>query len=421
MSQIKAFKVFVIGAGPAGLMAAERLAAHGIEVHVFDAKASAGRKFLLAGKSGLNISHAEELEGFLSRYQPLALSLETAIRQFDASAIRAWCLDLGIPSFVGTSGRIFPEGMKAAPLLRSFMSRLRKLGVHFHMRHRWIAWQENAAVFATEDGEKSLQSDACIFALGGGSWPHLGSDGAWFGEFERNSIILEPLLSSNCGFEREWSTYFREKFAGVPLPSVRLTLTDVNGQVSSKVGQFVVSEYGVEGSLIYAFSGKISTLIQREGHADIYLDLLPGKSFERVLQEISHPRGARSLSAHLKSRVGLHPIHTALLHECLDKVSMQDSLSLAKYLKHLPLKLLRARPIAEAISSAGGIAWEALDTHWMLREKPGVFCAGEMIAWDAPTGGYLLTACFATGRAAADGVLSYLAENSLKLEQKTND
>jgi uncharacterized flavoprotein (TIGR03862 family) len=395
--------VIVIGAGPAGLMAAEVLAAAGVQVDVYDAMPSAGRKFLLAGRGGLNLTHSEPLDAFVSRYRSRRADVEPRVRAFHPQALREWAHGLGVATFVGTSGRVFPADMKAAPLLRAWLHRLREAGVRFHMRHRFTGWRADGALrFATREGEVQARADGVVLALGGASWSRLGSDGAWAPLLNEHGVAIAPLLPSNCGFDVRsgWSDYFSSRFAGQPFKSVAIRFADVYQR-----GEFVATATGIEGSLVYAFSPALRDAIAAQGSATLELDLLPGKSQEQVRVEVAHPRGSRSLPAHLKSRLGIDGIKLALLHEVLSKEALNDPVRLAAAIKALPLSVDAARPIDEAISTAGGVRFDALDEHLMLRALPGVFCAGEMLDWEAPTGGYLLTACFATGRAAANGLL----------------
>ncbi len=406
--QIERRKVIVIGGGPAGLMAAEIIAQHGWQVDLYDAMPSVGRKFLLAGKGGMNLTHSESNDLFLSRYGARVAHLQPSMAAFDAMAIRDWALALGVSTFIGSSGRVFPVDMKAAPLLRAWLHRLRSTGVRFHMRHRWLGWDQDTMLFDTPAGQLHVAADAVVLALGGASWARLGSDGAWVPLLKEKNIGLAPLQPANCGFDVAWSDYFSQRFAGQPLCSVIAHLCDQTGAPLSRQGQFVITEGGVEGSLIYALSAHLRDSISRDGKATLYLDLAPGKSPERVRNEVMHPRGSRSLSSHLKSRLGLDSLKIALLHECLSDDYFQQPERLAAAIKYLPLSTTAARPIDEAISSAGGVRFEALNSELMCVSKPGLFCAGEMLDWEAPTGGYLLSACFATGRQAGHGVLAWL-------------
>jgi uncharacterized flavoprotein (TIGR03862 family) len=408
-------QVAIIGAGPAGLMAAEVIAQAGHEVHVYDAMPSVGRKFLLAGIGGLNITHAEEFEKFVTRYASQGASSQRVAQwlgAFTPTQLREWVQALGIETFVGTSQRVFPAEMKAAPLLRAWLARLRSQGVRFHARHRWQGFAGDGGLrFAHPQGEIQIKPDATVLALGGASWKRLGSDGAWLQLLQERGVKVEPLQSANCGFDasKPWSALLREKFAGQPIKPVALQFTHSQGETFKRQGEFVLTQTGVEGSLIYAASRAIREEINAQGSATVHLDLLPAFSAEKVLAEVSHPRGSKSLSAHLKSRLNLQGIKTALLYEILSKEQMQDAQQLAHAIKALPITLGAARPIDEAISSAGGVAFDALDDHLMLKNIPSVFCAGEMIDWEAPTGGYLLSACWASGRMAGLGVARYLA------------
>jgi uncharacterized flavoprotein (TIGR03862 family) len=399
--------VAIIGAGPAGLAAAEVLAARGAQVEVFDRMPSAGRKFLLAGRGGLNLTHSQPLQPFLSHLQPGAPALLDSVRAFDGTSMRAWAEGLGVSTFVGTSGRVFPTDMKAAPLLRAWLHRLRSQGVAFHMRHRWSGWDEAGRLrLVSADGSERLHSaDATVLALGGASWPRLGSDGSWQALLAQRGVAMSPLVPANCGFDVAggWSVHFASRFAGQPFKSVAASVDGV-----SRRGEFVATATGIEGSLVYAFSAALRDRIAAQGDATLVVNLLPAFSPERVLREVAHPRGSRSLSSHLKGRLGLDGIKLALLHELLDRPALHDPQVLARAIQALPLRLAAARPVEEAISSAGGVRFEAMDAHLMLRQWPGVFCAGEMLDWEAPTGGYLLTASMATGRRAGHGVAQFL-------------
>jgi hypothetical protein len=397
-------RVAIIGGGPAGLMAAEVLIQGGAHVDLYDAMPSVGRKFLLAGKGGMNLTHSEALAPFLSRYGQRQAEIEPLLAAFGPEALRAWAHDLGIDTFVGSSGRVFPTDMKAAPLLRAWLHRLRGSGVNFHVRHRLLGWNEAGELrFASPTGETTQAFDAVILALGGGSWARLGSNGAWVPMLQAHGVDVAALKPSNCGFDVGWSAHFRERYAGQPLKSVTLTFGDFQRQ-----GEFVVSEHGIEGSLIYAASAAIRDTIEANGSAQIFLDLAPSKTLQRVIAEVAHPRGSRSLSSHLQSRAGITGVKAGLLREVLGKDDYSDPQRLAAAIKALPLALIAPRPIDEAISSAGGVRFEAMDANLMLNALPGVFCAGEMLDWEAPTGGYLLTACFASGRMAGAGALAWL-------------
>lgn len=451
--------VAVIGAGPAGLMAAEVLGRAGVAVDVFDAMPSVGRKFLLAGRGGLNLTHAEPLDAFVTRYGEQADAVAGWLRDFGPQATRDWAAGLGIDTFVGTSNRVFPTEMKAAPLLRAWLHRLRQpsapgadaasvsgaVPARFHMRHRWVGWapeeQQNAIdsvadradgsratgqfLIKTPLGERVLAPRLAVLALGGGSWPRLGSDGAWLPWLADAGVDLAPLQAANCGFDvagREtaeaadqraaadsgWTPYFAERFAGQPLKNVAIDFTDSQGRRFTRRGEFVLTATGVEGSLVYAASALLRGEIARSGHATFLLNLLPARKPDEVRDAVAHPRGSRSLSSHLKSRLGLHPVHTALLHELLTPAQLKDPAALAAALQALPITLRAPRPMAEAISTAGGVRLSALTPDLELRARPGIFCAGEMLDWEAPTGGYLLTACLASGVRAAQGVLRAL-------------
>ena len=399
----------IIGAGPAGLMAAEVLANAGVAVDVYDAMPSAGRKFLMAGKSGLNLTHAEAFDAFVGRYGAQSAWVRPWLAAFDAAALRDWARALGVETFVGSSGRVFPAEMKAAPLLRAWLHRLRAAGVRFHMRHRWLGWEGEALVFdnGTKVGAGGMKCPAAgtavILALGGGSWAKLGSDGTWLPRLQARGVEVANLRPANCGFDVDWSPHFRDKFAGQPVKTVVASFSGLQRQ-----GEFVIARHGVEGSLIYAFSAVLRDALAATGEAVLSLDLAPGKSQERLTQEIAHPRGARSMASHLQSRAGIAGVKAGLLRECASKADYADPVRLAARVKALPLRLVAARPLDEAISSAGGVQASALDERLMLIALPGVFCAGEMLDWEAPTGGYLLTACFASGRAAGQGALNWL-------------
>jgi uncharacterized flavoprotein (TIGR03862 family) len=395
-------------------MAAEILLAGGVEVDLYDAMPSVGRKFLLAGKGGLNITHAEPAEKFLLRYGARRAQIAPLLEAFGADALRAWLYDLGITTFVGTSQRVFPKEMKAAPLLRAWLHRLRTAGLRIHVRHRWTGWNnvdelhDSSLRFATPAGEQIVHAGCTVLALGGGSWARLGSDGAWVPLLAARGVAVAPLLPSNCGFEMAWSAHFREHFAGQPVKAVAATLTDAQGITQRRQGEFTVTDYGVEGSLVYALSAPLRDTIAARGSVTLTIDLAPDKDLKRVLTEVTHPRGSRSLSSHLQGRLGIKGVKAGLLREVLSAAEMRDPQRLAATIKALPLRLTAARPLDEAISSAGGVPFESLDEQLMLQALPGVFCAGEMLDWEAPTGGYLLTACLASGRTAGKGALAWL-------------
>ena len=406
-------KAAVIGGGPAGLMAAEILAAGGAQVDVYDAMPSLGRKFLMAGRGGLNLTQAEALEPFLGRYGARRPNIEPLLNGFGPDALRGWLRRLGVETFVGSSGRVFPTGMKAAPLLRAWLHRLREAGTRIHVRHRWLGWSDDGALrFATPQGEHSARADAVILALGGGSWARLGSDAAWVPLLAHRGVRVMPLQPANCGFDIGWGEHFRTKCAGKPLKSVVASFTDSAGNTHIRQGECIITDTGIEGGLVYALSAPLRDEIAAKGAAVIHLDLLPGREPRRVLEEIAYPRGAKSLSTHLQGRLGIKGVKAGLLREAVPKEDFAYPARLATTLKALPFRLIAPRPIDEAISTAGGVAFEALDGQLMIRSLPGVFCAGEMLDWEAPTGGYLLTACFASGRAAGAGALAWLGSQT---------
>ncbi|QXI09054.1 TIGR03862 family flavoprotein [Pseudomonas tensinigenes] len=398
--------VAIIGGGPAGLMAAEVLSQAGIRVDLYDGMPSVGRKFLLAGVGGMNITHSEAYPAFLSRYAERAPQIAPLLRGFDADALCQWIHDLGIETFIGSSGRVFPTDMKAAPLLRAWLKRLRDSGVVIHTRHRWLGWDEHGALrIDSPEGEITVKPDATLLALGGGSWSRLGSDGAWMLPLEQHGVGLAPLQPSNCGFEvQAWSDLMVSKFAGAPLKNIAIGLNDD----IPRLGECVITATGIEGSLIYALSAPIRESINQYGAAVIHIDLLPGRPVDKLQTALSKPRGSRSMAKHLHSQVGIDGVKAALLRELTDAATFADPALLARAIKALPLTLVKTRPLDEAISSAGGVTFEAMDERLMLKALPGVFCAGEMLDWEAPTGGYLLTGCFASGRAAGLGIVQWL-------------
>ena len=403
--------VAVIGGGPAGLMTAEVLSQGGAQVDVFDVMPSVGRKFLLAGVGGMNITHAEPYATFLTRYGARVSELQPLLDAFPPAILREWIHGLGIETFVGSSNRVFPKDMKAAPLLRAWLHRLRQAGVRFHVRHRWEGWTDaGELLFLTPDGEQRIRADAVVLALGGGSWARLGSDGAWLPLLAGCRVAVSPLRPSNCGFDVAggWSEPLLSRFAGQPVKTLGVRFADQTGAIHARKGELLLSRTGVEGSLIYAVSAALRDTLAAQGAVTLELDLLPDKPLAKVIADVAYPRGARSLSSHLQSRAGIKGVKMALLHEILTRVQLNDPLQLAHAIKSLPLTLNATRPIDEAISSAGGVRFDALDANLMVRTLPGVFCAGEMLDWEAPTGGYLLSACFASGRAAGEGALNYL-------------
>jgi len=385
-------------------MAAEMLAAAGVQVDVYDAMPSVGRKFLQAGVGGLNLTHSEPVDTFMAHYGARSDALKPMLAAFGPDALREWAAGLGVSTFVGSSGRVFPKEMKAAPLLRAWQKRLREAGVRFHLRHRWLGWNKDGALrFAMPEDESVMRADAVVLALGGGSWPRLGSDGAWVPLLMERGVKVNPLLPANCGFDTPWSAHFRERFAGEPVKSVVAESGGLRQQ-----GEFIVSATGVEGGLIYTLSAVLRDAIAQQGSATLHLDLAPGRELSRLAADLKKPRGAQSMANHLRKQAGIDGVKAGLLRELALKEAFDDPARLAAAIKHLPLTLTAARPLDEAISTAGGVMFEALDEHLMLRALPGVFCAGEMLDWEAPTGGYLLTACFASGRAAGAGAAAWL-------------
>ncbi|KAF1703352.1 TIGR03862 family flavoprotein [Pseudoxanthomonas suwonensis] len=399
----------IVGGGAAGLMAAEVARAAGIEVDLYEAKGSVGRKFLIAGKGGLNLTHAEPMPGFARRYGVRAPQVAAWLADFGPGELRDWARGLGVETYVGSSDRVFPQDRKAAPLLRGWVRRLKEQGVRFHVLHRWEGWDDDGALrFRNGDGELRVRAPATVLAMGGGSWPQLGSDGAWVGSVAAAGIEVSPLVPSNCGFDVGWSEYFAGRHAGAPLKPVVAHWQDLDGTPRSLQGECVVTATGIEGSLVYALSVPLREAIARDGHATLHLDLVPGRELERLRAELGRPRKGRSLSEHLRRQAGVDGVKAALLREVLDPQSMADMERVATTLKRLPLVLRRPRPLDEAISSGGGVRLEALDADLMALARPGVFCAGEMLDWEAPTGGYLLTACFASGLRAGRAAARWL-------------
>ena len=408
--------VAIIGGGPAGLMAAEVISGQGMKVDVYDSMPSLGRKFLLAGKGGLNITHSEPFEKFVSRYGEHRTNIEPLLHVFGPEEIREWVHGLGLDTFVGSSGRVFPVGMKASPLLRAWLQRLSDSGVSFHLRHKWTGWLsdkrntpqsgsvDKSLHFVNPEGEVAIKADATVLALGGGSWARLGSDGAWISWLRDAGAEVRPLRPSNCGFDVAWSPHFRERFEGQPIKSVVLSFESFHQQ-----GEFIVTKEGVEGSLIYAASALLRDEIEARGKAVMILDLAPDRSHEWLVERLSRSRGSRSMASHLEKMVSIKGVKAGLLREFLSKEDFWNVQPLAHFIKNLPIPLVATRPLDEAISSAGGVTFESLDEHLMLRSMPGVFCAGEMLDWEAPTGGYLITACMASGYAAGHGVLTWLS------------
>ncbi|WP_093136155.1 TIGR03862 family flavoprotein [Pseudoxanthomonas sp. GM95] len=398
----------IIGGGPAGLMAAETARAAGLSVDLYEAKGSVGRKFLIAGKGGMNLTHSETRPGFDARYRERAGEVGAWLDDFDAEALRAWAAGLGVETFVGSSGRVFPTDLKAAPLLRGWVRRLKEQGVRFHVQHRWTGWADDGALrFDTPDGALHIEPDATVLALGGASWPQLGSDGAWQPWLAARGVEVAPLKPANCGFDIAFSAHMA-KHAGAPLKPVVAHWRDAQGNAHAQQGECVLTETGIEGSVIYAIAPDLREAIERDGSARLELDLAPGRDLDRLMTELSRPRKGRSIGDHLRRAAGIEGPKAALVFEVTDAAARNDPAQLAAAIHRLPLTLQRARPVAETISSAGGVRLEALDAVLMLAGLPGTFCAGEMLDWEAPTGGYLLTACFASGRRAAKGATAWL-------------
>ena len=406
MDPLKNAPAVVVGAGPAGLMAAEILAKAGKRVVVFDQAASPARKFLLAGRGGLNLTHSDPLDRFLARYGAAAARLREAIEAFPPEALRRWGGDLGEPTFVGTSGRVFPDRFKSSPLLRAWLKSLAALGVELRPRHRWLGFDAAGnPVFEAPDGRIVQQAGAVILACGGASWPRLGSDGAWVEILSARGVEIAPLRPANCGFGVAWSAPFRSRFAGTPLKSIALRFGEARMR-----GEAMVTAAGLEGGAVYGLSAPLREAIGRHGEAWLEIDLKPDVPLEALTRRLERPRGAQSLATFLRKSAGLTPLAIALLREA--GAPPAEAAALAQAIKHLSLRLASAAPIARAISSAGGIAWSELDGDFMLARMPGIFAAGEMIDWEAPTGGYLLQACFATGAAAGRGAVKWLESSA---------
>ncbi len=399
-------QVAIIGAGPAGLMAAEVLAQGGARVTVYDAMPSAGRKFLMAGRGGLNLTHSEPLDAFLARYREAKPQLAAAIEAFPPDRLREWCEALGQETFVGSSGRIFPKALKASPLLRAWLRRLDAAGVRFSLRHRWTGWDESGRLlFKTPGGQIAVEAGATLLALGGASWPRLGSDGGWVKTLGARGVIISPLKPANCGFVVAWSEIFRDRFEGVPLKGIATAF----GTLGLR-GEAMITRDGIEGGAIYALSAELREAILSSGHATLHIALRPDTS--DLVTRLSAPRGKQTFSNWLRKATQLSPVAIGLLQEAAKLLGISlPSLSpknLAELINAVPVELIGIAPIARAISTAGGIALDELDADFMFRRLPGVFAAGEMLDWEAPTGGYLLQACFATGAAAGKGALKWL-------------
>ncbi len=395
-------QIAIIGGGPAGLMAAEELSTSDVDVTVYESMPTVARKFLMAGKSGLNITHGEDYARFTTRFGASEARLKSALDAFTPQMLRDWAEGLGQETFVGTSGRVFPKAMKGSPLLRAWLSRLTERGVAIKVRHRWVGLHDGALLFDTPDGQIEIKPDAVLLALGGASWPRLGSTGEWVQGLREAGVDIADFQPANCGFDVAWSEHFRERFAGEPLKSV-VTTSDA-GRFE---GEFVITRHGVEGALIYAHAAALRDSLREGRRTVLTIDLAPGRSEERLARDLARASSKDSFSNRLRKSVGLSPVKVALLRECASPQEMSAS-ELARLIKAVSLVVSAPRPIAEAISSAGGIRWEGIDQNYMLKSLPGFFVAGEMLDWEATTGGYLLTACFATGKAAARGLLNRL-------------
>ena len=413
-------RIAVIGAGPAGLMAAEILAGSGAEVTVYEAMPSVGRKFLLAGRGGLNLTHSEDVAQFLMRYGAAAPRLRPAIEAFPPAALRQWSEQLGQATFVGTSGRVFPKSFKSSPLLRAWLHRLDRSGVRFRLRHRWMGWDQGGEIIVEgPSGPITLRIDAVVLALGGASWPKLGSNGAWVGILEKSGIVIAPLRPANCGFIVNWSEIFRDRFEGQPLKRVTLTF---GGKTVR--GEVLITRDGLEGGGMYALSEPLREAIAASGKAVLTIALRPDMSAAELQKRLEVPRGKQSLSNVLRKTAKLSPVAIGLLHEAAasasEKLSVMSAAALAELINAVPVRLVATAPLEGAISTAGGIAFDEIDANFMLRWRPGIFVAGEMLDWQAPTGGYLLQACFSTGAAGGRGVLAWLRDADAPAEQDQN-
>ena len=406
-------EVAIIGAGPAGLMAAEVLARGGAGVTVYDAMPSAGRKFLMAGRGGLNLTHSEALPEFLTRYGEAQPRLATAIEAFPPARLRAWSEALGQPTFIGSSGRVFPTAFKASPLLRAWLRRLDAMGVQLALRHRWTGWNDHGQLlFQTPDGKRAVNARTTVLALGGASWPRLGSNGAWVETLAARGVAISPLRPANCGFAVAWSEILRDRFEGHPLKGIALSF----GSHAVR-GEAIITRTGIEGGAIYALSAHLRESIGSSGQAILHVALRPDLGMQDLMAQLSRPRGRQSLSNFLRKAAHLSPAAIGLLQEAAIAsgvpLSSLSSVSLAGLINDVPVELKGVAPIARAISTAGGISFDEVDADFMIRRLPGVFTAGEMLDWEAPTGGYLLQASFATGAAAGRGALKWLDEGQI--------
>jgi uncharacterized flavoprotein (TIGR03862 family) len=400
-------QVAVIGAGPAGLMAAAVLSRASLSVTVYDRMPSAGRKFLMAGRGGLNLTHSEDIGPFLARYGAASAALRAAIEAFPPDALRRWCEDLGQPTFIGSSGRVFPRAMKASPLLRAWLRRLDAAGVRFALRHHWTGWDEQRLRFETPHGVLAVGADATVLALGGASWPRLGSDGGWTAVLKQAGIAVSPLKPANCGFHVAWSQHFK-RHAGAPLKRIALAFG-----THSVRGEAIITEAGIEGGAVYALSAVLRDAIEQHGAASLQVALRPDLATQDIERRLAAPRAKQSLSNYLRRTLSLSPVEIGLLQEATHgKLGALPPDAWARLINTVPVRLVGVAPLARAISSAGGLPFSEIDAHFMLRRLPSVFVAGEMLDWEAPTGGYLLQACFATGMAAGRGALQWLAQTS---------
>ena len=397
-------KVIIVGGGPAGLMSAQIIASAGHQVKIYDAMPNFGRKFLLAGRGGLNLTHSQSFEKFVKNYFEDQDWLEPCIKEFDANDLQKWCHELGQETFVGSSGRVFPKSMKTSPLLRNWLRKLDNLGVKFFPNHQWLGFDNQDLIFKNRENNLIHEkSDATLLALGGASWPQLGSNGKWVDILSNYDIKIAKLEPANCGFVVNWSDYFKQKFAGTPLKSIAITHNNITHK-----GEFVITKNGIEGNAVYALSSYLRETIKKEGEAILYLDLRPEMSLENLEKKLAI-QNKKSFSNYLQ-KAGFANYTNSLLRELigLDKINNANSHDLANYLKNLPITLIATSDINRAISSAGGIKKESFDDNFMLKNLAGVFAVGEMLDWEAPTGGYLLQACFSTAVRASKGVLNFL-------------